>query len=162
MLLRRIPKIIAGLVQRWPWWIIVATIIMTAILAPGTTRLKTSTGFDTLVSPGSKIYKDSRTYTAEFGGDPVVVLLTGKTENIFSEENLAILNRFEETFSPEADTRTHSVLSPITILKLASEEAKRQGASLEWNDPILIQAVIGDSLETRRPEVVSLVPNDDH
>lgn len=135
---------------------------MTAILAPGTTRLKTSTGFDTLVSPGSKIYKDSRTYTAEFGGDPVVVLLTGKTENIFSEENLAILNRFEETFSPEADTRTHSVLSPITILKLASEEAKRQGASLEWNDPILIQAVIGDSLETRRPEVVSLVPNDDH
>ncbi len=141
---------------------ILIILVLTAILAPGTTLLKTSTGFDTLVSPKAKIYRDSRIYAAEFGADPAVVLLRGKLDAIFSPETLAVLNRFEEAYSPEKDRRVQAILSPVTILKLAAEEATARGFPMEWNDPALIAAVLGDSPENRAPEMASLIPDERH
>lgn len=162
ILLTKVPRKAAGLVTRRPWRLIILILILTAVLAPGVTLLKTSTGFDTLVSPKAKIYRDSRTYASEFGADPVVVLLSGKLDALFSPENLAVLNRLEETYGPGRDGRVQAMLSPISILKLAAEEAARRGFPMEWNDPALIAAVLGDSPETRAPEMAPLVPDERH
>lgn len=162
MLLTRIPRKAAGLVARRPWGLIILILVLTGVLAPGTTLLKTSTGFDTLVSSKAKIYRDSRTYAAEFGADPVVVLLSGKLDALFSPQTLAVLERFEETYSPGQDGRVQAILSPVTILKLAAAEAAQRGFPMEWNDPALITAVLGDSPQNRAPEMAPLVPDERH
>jgi len=85
--------------------------------------LKTETGFNSLVSPDSKIALDNSHYEEQFGGEPITILLEGQLDDIFSAENLVIMSDFEQEFS--YDERCCAVIGPITLLKTAIEEANQ-------------------------------------
>ncbi|MCP4607561.1 MAG: MMPL family transporter, partial [Planctomycetes bacterium] len=137
-------------------------IVTTVFLVPGVGLLETKGGFDTLVSSDSRVFKDTELLEGEFGGDPLLVMLKGTVEDIFSPEGLSVLERFEMTFGPDADPRVHSIIGPVTILKVAAEEAANIGYEIEWNDPLLVGSVVGDSSEAMLPEMAQLVPDAEH
>jgi len=126
---KRIPRILAKIIERRPWWFIVLTILLSVAAIPGITMLETESGFNTLVSPQSEVFQDNAHYEEQFGGAPIAVLLNGEVEYIFSTNNLAILDEFEQHFSE--DQRYRSILSPVTVLKLAAAEASQMRQALE-------------------------------
>ncbi len=157
-----LPFTLARFIVRRSWMFIILAIVATVLLVPGISLLESEGGLDTLVSPDSRVFKDTEILEREFGGDPLLVMLKGSVNEILTPEGLIPLDRFEKTFGPDADPRVHSIISPVTILKVASEESARLGYEMEWNAPILIDAIVGDSLETMRPEMAQLIPDSEH
>lgn len=153
--IEKIPGKLAMFVERRPVWIIIAAVLITIALAPGNLLLELETGFDTMLRPGSIIFDDTKDYMDEFGAETVIVLIEGKPEEILSTENLAILEKFEETMSSykvntgsSSGTKAaiHTIISPVTILK---ETARLKGPSTEWNDQELVEAVLGAAHEIK-------------
>jgi predicted RND superfamily exporter protein len=114
------PFTLAHFIIRGSWLFIILAIVATVFLVPGIGLLETKGGFDTLVSTDSNVFKNTRQLEAEFGGDPIVVILKGPIDDIFAPESLTILDSFETKYSSQNDVRVHSVLSPVTILKVAA------------------------------------------
>jgi predicted RND superfamily exporter protein len=119
-LFKRVPERLAIFIRRRPWWLIAVIAVLSAALAPGIALVKTESGFNGLISSGSQIFQNNARYEAQFGAEPITVLLSGQIDDIFSGDNLAILNEFDQEFSQ--DGRCKSVISPITVLQLAATE----------------------------------------
>ncbi len=156
------PFTLARFIVRGSWLFITLAIILTGVLIPGIAHLETKGGFDTLVSSDSSVFKNTRQLESEFGADPVVIVFRGPLDAIFASESLNVIDAFHTVYSPQDDARVHSIISPVTILKLAAEEAAKTGYSIEWNSPLLINAVLGDSPDAMHPELAQLVPDDQH
>ncbi len=107
------PETIARFAVRRPWWLIIVAVVLTAAAVPGITLLKTATGFNTIVSPGSEVFQDNARYEEQFGGEPIIVLLTGQSGDISSANNTAILSEFAQDFSQ--DQRYLAILGPETV-----------------------------------------------
>jgi hydrophobe/amphiphile efflux-3 (HAE3) family protein len=118
--MKRLSAALARFIGRWPWLILAIALLLSAAAVPGITMLKTETGFAALVDSDSAMWQDTSRYEAQFGGDPITVLLTGQLDDIFSTQNLANLADFEQEFS--ADQRYLVINSPLTVLAAAGEE----------------------------------------
>lgn len=101
--------------------------VATIILVFGLGRLEFSTGQDTLLSPGSDVYKDNLRYQEAFGGDPIILLLEGDVMSLFGEPNRSRLRAFESEILAMADV--HSVVSPLTVVDLGVVQAEKQQAA---------------------------------
>jgi len=126
---KRLSQALARFIERRPWWFIVIAVLLSAAAVPGVTMLETETGFEAFVSSDSKISQDNSRYEAQFGGEPITILLTGKLDDIFSTENLAILAGFAEKIN--SDERYRAINSPLTLLQIACEEASQAGQSFQ-------------------------------
>jgi len=133
---KRLSKALARFIERRPWWIVILAIVLVAIAVPGITMLRTETGFNALVSPDSEISQDNSRYEAQFGGEPITILLSGQLDDIFSAGNLAILFDFEREFS--SDTRYRAITGPVNLLQIALEEADRTRQAF-WEQVALAQ-----------------------
>ena len=111
--MKRLSKALARFIERRSWWFIVIAILLSVAAVPGVTMLETETGFAAFVSPDAKISQDNSRYEAQFGGDPITILLTGQLDDIFSAGNLAILAEFEEKFAH--DERYRAINSPLFV-----------------------------------------------
>jgi len=120
---KRLSEALARFIERRPWWLIIVAIVLAAASVPGTTMLKTETGFNALVSPESEISQDNSRYEEQFGGEPITILLNGQLDDIFSVDNLAILSKFEQEFS--LDRRYRAIIGPSTLLQTAIDEANQ-------------------------------------
>ncbi len=109
--MKRLSQALARFIERRPWWFIIIAILLSVAAVPGVTMLETETGFEAFVSSDSKISQDNSRYEAQFGGDPITILLTGQLDDIFSAGNLAILTEFEEKFAH--DERYQAINSPL-------------------------------------------------
>jgi len=127
--MKRFSVALARFIGRWPWLIIAVALLLSAAAVPGITMLKTETGFDALVSPESAIAQDNSRYQAQFGGEPITVLLTGQLDSIFSTPNLTVLSQFQEQFS--TDERYRVINGPLTIFQLAQQEAEQAGQAFQ-------------------------------
>jgi len=127
--MKRFSAALARFIGRWPWLIIAVALLLSAAAVPGITMLETETGFAALVSPDSPISQDTSRYEAQFGGDPITILLGGPLDTIFSTESLATLADFEQEFSD--DERYLAVNSPLTVLAAAGEELTQARQTLE-------------------------------
>ncbi len=154
--MKRIPEILARLVVRRSWWFIALAVALTAAAIPGITRLETDTGFDALVAPDSAISRATERYQADFGGEPISILLTGSLDDIFSPDNLDVLVYFEQQFG--ADTRYRTIVSPLDVLRAAQLEAGLPS----YDDPAFIAAVLYDAEGNINPALASLVPDTHH
>ena len=121
--MKRLSQALARFIERRPWWFIIIAVLLSVAAVPGVTMLETETGFEALVSSDAKISQDNSRYEAQFGGDPITILLTGQLDDIFSAGNLAILADFEEKFA--GDERYQAINNPLTLLQTAQEEAKQ-------------------------------------
>lgn len=167
MNLAKIPESLALFVERRSILLLVIGVIITACLVPGTFRMETETGFDTMLRPGSIIFDDSRQYEEQFGAETTIVLLQADVEDVFTSQNLKILDAFEQQFL--ADERIRSIISPVTVLKLAKEEAIEQGLATEEaiGDPLENQGFVQGVLYNLddgsiRDEMKPLIPNGRH
>jgi len=127
--MKRFSAALARFIGRWPWLILAVALLLSAAAVPGITLLETETGFDALVAPESAIAQDNSRYEAQFGGEPITVLLSGTLDNIFSTPNLAVLSEFQEQFT--ADERYRVINGPLTILQLAQQEAEQARQAFE-------------------------------
>ena len=85
--MNRFCRALAGFITRRSWWIIAAALVLSAAAVPGILQLETETGFSALVSESSPIARDNARYKAQFGSEPVTVMLTGELGDIFSTGN---------------------------------------------------------------------------
>ena len=155
-----LPRTLAKFIERRSIWLILSALVISAALAPGITLLKTETGFDTMLSPGSAIFENTELHEAEFGGEPIVILLKADcTDTIFSPSGISLLNRFEQEFSPAQDARVDSILGPITILEMAKAEASKMGSDLEIDNPLLINGTMYQENGEIRSEMAPLIPS---
>jgi hydrophobe/amphiphile efflux-3 (HAE3) family protein len=109
--LKRIPEIVARFVQGRPWLFIGIIIAISIAAVPGITMLKTDSGYESMVSSDSSVFRDSERFEEQFGGDSITVLFTGDTDNVLSGQGLSILQEFQHTFA--SDSRILSILTPI-------------------------------------------------
>ncbi len=154
--MRRIAEVLARFVVRRSWLFIVIAVALSAAAVPGITMLETDTGFDALVSPEAKIARDTARYEAEFGGEPISILLTGRLADIFSPANLAILAEFEAQFA--ADGRYRAISSPLDVLRAAQMEAGLPSC----DDPAFVASVLYDAEGNISPALAPLVPDPWH
>lgn len=127
--MRRITEALARFVLRRSWWVLIVVLLLCGAAIPGATMLETETGFAAFIDPDSEIARDNTRYEAQFGGEPISVMLEGSLDDIFSTENLAVLARFEQQFS--TDARYRSVIGPLTVLEAAIDEAEQQRQALQ-------------------------------
>jgi len=126
---KRLPVILARFIARHPWWIVLGVLVLTAATAPGISMLEIETGFDALISSDSDIAQGDSRYEEQFGGDPITVILTGQIQEILSADNLMILSQLEQQISE--DSRYRAIISPLTLLQTAIEEADRAWQTLQ-------------------------------
>jgi hydrophobe/amphiphile efflux-3 (HAE3) family protein len=126
---RRFTAALARFIGRWPWLILAVALLLSAAAVPGITMLEMETGFAALVSPDAPMWQDTSRYEAQFGGDPITILLSGSLDDIFSTRNLSVLSDFEQEFS--ADQRYLVINSPLTVLAAAGEELTGAAQDLE-------------------------------
>lgn len=167
--LKKIPESLAAFIERRSVLLIILGVLITACLAPGTLRMKTETGFDTMLRPSSVIFNDTREYENEFGAEPMIVLMRaekGDVEDVFTSPNLRILKEFEQQFS--ANPNVHSIIGPVAILELAKAEAVEQGlATAEAiGEPVenqpFVRGVLFNPDGSIRDEMKPLVPDGEH
>jgi hydrophobe/amphiphile efflux-3 (HAE3) family protein len=127
--MKRFSAALARFIGRWPWLILAVALLLSAAAVPGITMLETETGFTALVDSDSPISQDTSRYEAQFGGEPITILLSGPLNTIFSTQNLAILSDFEQQFSD--DERYLVINSPLTVLEAAGEELTEAAQTLE-------------------------------
>lgn len=156
MELARIPGKLAVFIERRPVWIIIAAVLITIALAPGNLFLELETGFDTMLPPHYDIFDDTDEYTDEFGAETVIVLIEGEPQNVLAAKNLAILDTFEQKFI-ENGQRIHTILSPVTILRL---EANNRGTPDQWSDPELVEGILNDPNSNMGYALDSLITED--
>jgi hydrophobe/amphiphile efflux-3 (HAE3) family protein len=143
--MKRITEALARFVLRYSWWLLIAVLLLCGAAIPGATMLKPETGFDALVSSSSTIAKDNARYEEKFGGEPITILLAGNLDNIFVPANLAVLARFEQQFS--ADERYRSIISPLTVLEAAIEEANQQRQAFQQQLALAQEAAAAQARE---------------
>jgi len=174
--MKEFPRSLAGFIERRSLWIILLMIIITAILAPGLVYLKQEAGLDTLISPSKKAFRDTEFYNERFGNETNVILLEchesdGGFKRIFSTETLTLLDELEQYLSETHGDQIHSIVGPVTILKMAEEEARKAGAQYLWNDQEFVDMVLyyqeDDPLnledkETINPQLAPLIPDEEH
>jgi len=161
---KRLTEALARFIERHPWWLLLIVLLVSGAAIPGATMLESETGFDALVSSGSEIAQDNSRYEEQFGGEPITILLEGSLEDIFSTDNLAVLDQFEQQFS--ADERYRSIISPLTVLRAAMEEITQAQIQLigepSLDNPMFIAAVLYDDEGAVSPAMQSLIPDNRH
>ncbi|MCD5413403.1 MAG: MMPL family transporter [Clostridiales bacterium] len=127
--MRKIITKLIGTIERRAWYFIMLAVLLTLMAIPGILKLETETGMNTLVSPDSQIFQDTKRHDTIFGAESIIVFLEGCNDDILSQENLLILSQLENEIIKHS--HFHSILSPITILNLAVEEALIQKETFE-------------------------------
>lgn len=169
LLLTSFPLTIARFVERAPWLLIGLCFMLSVLLGPGVTLLETETGMETLVSKDSQIYQDTQRYQEMFGGEPIVVLLTGERDDLLNPDNLTNLRDFRDTVQNDSfggtarsAPRFESVTGMVTILETAAAEAaKVEGSPYgeeDWNNPEFVRIVLEQSGE----QIEGLLPDENH
>jgi len=162
--MRRMSEALARFVLRRSWWLLLAVLLLCGAAIPGATMLVPETGFDALVSPTSDLAQDNARYEEHFGGDSITILLEGSLDDIFSPDNLAVFDQFEQQFS--ADERYLYIISPLTVLRSAMAEITPAQIQLigepTLDNPLFINAVLYDNQGQVSPAMQPLVPDDNH
>lgn len=90
---------LAAWAVRRPGPVIAATVVLTLLGAVGALRLESEAATDTLVDRGSDSFETTQRFKAEFGDDPVVILVEGQLENLLLTDNLGRLLTLEGCLS---------------------------------------------------------------
>ncbi len=94
--------------------VLVVVLVVTAVLGAGLPRLDFRTSEDTLVSSTSSVYTDNLRYQSQFGGETMIVLLSGDVQQLFVGANLGKLQSLETDL--RALPSVTSVIGPLTAM----------------------------------------------
>jgi hydrophobe/amphiphile efflux-3 (HAE3) family protein len=153
---KKLSRFVGVMLERHPMWVLGAAVLITIAAVLGVLNVEMKTGEDTMVSSGSKIYRDTQRYESQFGGDALLVLLTGELDTIFSADNLATLQALEQDLSQSPGVM--NVLGPATLLAEMSESLAEDPDRKEPIDVSLLWTEDGNI----NPRLAPVVPDDQH
>jgi hydrophobe/amphiphile efflux-3 (HAE3) family protein len=108
---------LARAIGRHPVRSLLATVGLAALLAAGTARLDFVTRQDSLIDASSPVSVDNAHYQDRFGGEPMLILLTGDIRVMSQEQALDEIRALEEDLRSTGEF--HSVVGPATALEFA-------------------------------------------
>jgi hypothetical protein len=104
-------------VARHPARVLAGAAVTVALLAVGVTRLEFVTDQATLVPPSSEVYRDNARYQEGFGGEPMLVLLSGDIRAMAGGEAHDQLAALEDELRSAGELA--AVVGPATALDFA-------------------------------------------
>ncbi|HEX6568310.1 MAG TPA: hypothetical protein VF015_04065, partial [Acidimicrobiales bacterium] len=87
---------LASAVTHHPGRVLAVTAAVVALLAVGLPRLEFVTGQETLVDPGAEVSRRNARYQDAFGGEPMLVMLTGDIRELSTGPALAEITALEQ------------------------------------------------------------------
>ena len=109
---------LSAAVTRHPGRVVVAVGATVAALAVGLPQLEFVTGQETMVDPGAEVSRVNERYQDTFGGEPMLVLLSGDIRAIAGREALAEVRALEEDL--RASGEFPAVVGPASALDFAA------------------------------------------
>jgi hydrophobe/amphiphile efflux-3 (HAE3) family protein len=113
-------KSLSAAVTRHPGRVLAAVASVVVLLAVGLPRLEFQTGQDTMVDPGAEVYQVNERYQDTFGGEPMLVLLTGDIRSLTRGDALAEVGALEDDLRSTGEFP--AVVGPATALDFASAQ----------------------------------------
>jgi hypothetical protein len=113
-------KRLSAVVTRHPVRLLVVVGAVVALLAVGLPRLEFVTGQDTMVDPASQVYRVNERYQDTFGGEPMLVLLTGDIRALATGAALEEIRALEEDL--RASGEFPAIVGPATALDFADAQ----------------------------------------
>ncbi len=158
--MQRIARRVAVFLEQHPLLILLLILAFIGASVPGVFRLTTKAGFDTLLSPRSQTYQDYLKYKREFGGEPIVILLQGKVEDILSPGNLQVMSELEEKVAQ--DDRFRGMVSPLNFIRPALNKLTPGAGLPALRDPHVLKSLLYSSDGSLNPALSSVIPDPEH
>lgn len=121
---------IGKLIEKSPFKVLLVSLLVFAIMITGAIKINMATGDETLVKTSSQAYISNHNMQEEFGGDAIMVLLQGDSEDLLGQENI------EKMWNVEARLKysdeIYSFLSPSSIVHQITD---RQSEEIKENIP---------------------------
>jgi len=95
--------------------VLAVVVLVTMVLGAGLTRLDFRTSEDTLVAPSSQVFRDDVRFQSQFGGETMIVLLTGDVRGLFAGANVDRLAKLEGDLRGLATVT--SVVGPLKAMQ---------------------------------------------
>ena len=111
---------LSAVVTRHPGRLLAGVAAVVALLAVGLPRLEFETGQDTMVDPGSDVYRTNEQYQETFGGEPMLVLLSGDIREMAGGDALDEIRALEDDL--RASGEFPAVVGPATALDFAAAQ----------------------------------------
>jgi hydrophobe/amphiphile efflux-3 (HAE3) family protein len=140
--------------------IIIVVLILIAVSLFGATRITLATGTETWVSTDSQAYKDYERFNQHFGGNAVIVMITGDSmAQLLQDDNLTAMEYVETQMG--ANPNVISAIGPTFLMKQAV--AAYTGTPYLPHDLQLLQMIVLDPQNGQiRPDFRSALPDDNH
>jgi uncharacterized protein len=116
--MRTVWSSLSAAVTRHPGRLLAAVAAVVAALAVGLPQLDFVTGQDTMVDPGSEVYRINERYQDTFGGEPMLVLLTGDIRGMSTGAAQDEIRALEDDL--RASGEFAAVVGPATALDFAA------------------------------------------
>ena len=111
---------LSGAVSRHPGRVVLGVVAAVGLLAVGLPRLEFLTGQETMVDPGTEVSRVNERFQDTFGGDPMLVLLTGDIREMTTGDALDELRALEDDL--RATGEFAAVVGPATALDFATAQ----------------------------------------
>lgn len=111
---------VSALVRRHPARLVAVAVAGALVLGVGVVSLDFVTSQETLVDPDSEAFEDNARYQDTFGGEAMMVLLTGDIRSMVSGDSLDEIRALEEEL--RATGEFESVTGPAVVLDFAQAQ----------------------------------------
>ena len=109
---------IGRFVEARPGSILLATLILVGLAIGGASQTHIVTTQDVFVNSDSATAKNNDAYKAAFGGEPLVVMISGTPSDLTSPRTIAAISALTDKLA--GDPAVKSVVSPLTLLSAGS------------------------------------------
>jgi len=107
----------------------VIVLVLTGVMVYGTTKIEVKTSMDMMVPPKEDFYKNTIRYQNEFGGEMLLLMLSGDKDKLFSGKNLDTMNELQTEIEDIPNIKT--VMSPISFVDMSASQIKKQQSEME-------------------------------
>jgi hypothetical protein len=142
---------IGRFVEARPGSILLATLILVGLAIGGASQTHIVTTQDVFVNSDSATAKNNDAYKAAFGGEPLVVMISGTPSDLTSPKTIAAVEALSEKLA--GDPAVKSVVSPLTLLSAGSLPA---GVTLD--QPGVATSIVFDSTGKPNAAFASFFP----
>jgi len=163
--MKKFSRLLGEFIERHSAWVALAAALITIVGVLGASKIEMRQSQDMFISRNSKVYQDYLRLSDEFGGQQVLVLLSGDPNSLLSQSNLTAFRGLQDELAK--DSRVRSVVSPLTFIQSEAEKAvadgKRSGSVDALSvDPQFAHSVVFDSNGQILPQLARVVPDNDH
>lgn len=139
-------NMIGSRIEKTPFKVLLLTILIFALLIAGAVKVNMATGSETLVDVKGDAYISNKLMEENFGGDSILVLFEGETDNLLSVENIEKMWNVEQRFKYE-----DNIFSFMSTASIVHQMTDRQ--SLMIKDQILTISDGLSEISTKLKEV---------